>query len=305
MNDSYLWDRSGEPDSDIIRLEKQLGRLRHGGPAPKSKTFWSGWLMLAAAVAVLCLISIPLYLSRPVTNWKMPNGHAIRAGQVIETGAMHQTKIQSDDTGEVTIDPHSRFRLVASSNDQQRFDLRRGTIHAFIWAPPGKFVVDTPSSKTIDLGCSYTLQVSENGNGLLNVEFGWVAFEKNNIESFIPAGAACRTRPKLGPGTPYFTDATAALQSALTRFDEGDAASLTPVIEYAGPHDALTLWHLLMRTKGDERAKVFDRFRQLVPLPAAVTRDAILSGNQEAIDASWNALGLGGADWWRKWKRAW
>jgi hypothetical protein len=33
----------------------------------------------------------------------------------------------------------------------------RRTIHAYIWAPPGEFVVDTPSAVTVDLGCACTL----------------------------------------------------------------------------------------------------------------------------------------------------
>ena len=151
----------------------------------------------------------------------------MRAGQTIDTGSSHTARIQSDETGEVTIDPGSRLRLVAATNREQRFNLGRGTIHAFIWASPGRFVVDTPSSKTIDLGCRYTLQVSKDGSGLLTVELGWVAFERNKVESFIPAGAACVTRPTTGPGTPYFSDASGALTKALARFDtSADRAAL-------------------------------------------------------------------------------
>ena len=305
MNDQYLWDRSGKPDPEIVRLEEQLGKLSYAGPVQTPKRAWLGWMALAAALILMGVLSIPLYRNHPLTNWKTPNGHRIRAGQLIETGALHETTIEAGDTGQVTIDPHSRFRLIAATGTEQRFDLRRGTIHAFIWAPPGKFVVDTPSSKTIDLGCRYSLQVSDNGLGLLNVEFGWVAFEKNHIESFIPAGAACVTRPKRGPGTPYFTDAPQALISALARFDEGDLNAITPAIGAARQRDALSLWHLMLRTSGERRGDVFDRFATLVKLPPEITREAVLRGDSAAVDGAWNALGLGGTDWWRNWKRAW
>lgn len=305
MNDQYLWDGSGKPDPEIVRLEKLLGKLRHGGPVRTAKRTWLGWMALAAALILMGILSIPLYLNRPFTNWKTANGHRIRAGQLIETGGQHETRIEAEDTGQVTIDPHSRFRLIAATGNEQRFDLRRGTIHAFIWAPPGKFVVDTPSSKTIDLGCRYSLQVSDNGQGLLNVEFGWVAFEKNHVESFIPAGAACVTRPKLGPGTPYFTDAPKALIGALARFDEGDLTALPVAMGAARERDALSLWHLILRTNGEQRGEVFDRLAALVRLPDQVTRQAVLAGDQPAIDGAWNALGLGATDWWRKWKRTW
>ena len=305
MNDQYLWDGSGKPDAEIVRLEKQLGKLRHSAPLRTAKRAWRGWMALAAAVALMGVLAIPLYRNRPLTNWKTSNGHRIRAGQLIETGGPQETRIEADDTGQVTIDPHSRFRLIAATGNEQRFDLRRGTIHAFIWAPPGRFVVDTPSSKTIDLGCRYSLQVSENGQGLLNVEFGWVAFERNHVESFIPAGAACVTRPKLGPGTPYFTDAPQALTSALARFDEGDANAVSLAISAARERDALSLWHLMLRTSGERRGAVFERLATLVTLPPEVTREAVLRDDPAAVDGAWNALGLGGTDWWRKWKRAW
>ena len=74
-----------------------------------------------------------------------------------------------------------------------------------------RFVVDTPAAKTVDLGCRYTLSVAKDGSGFLVVELGWVAFEWNKVESFIPRGAACATRVGHGPGTPYFLDAPEAL----------------------------------------------------------------------------------------------
>jgi hypothetical protein len=258
------------------------------------------WLAVAAVIiaGILCL---PLLWRGPLTNWQSADGHRIRAGQTVETG-----KLQSDDTGEVTVDPGSRLRLVASTNREQRFDLQRGTIHAFIWAPPGRFVVDTPSSKTIDLGCRYTLQVSQNGAGRLTAELGWVAFERNGLESFIPAGAECATRRDKGPGTPYFSDASPSLTKALARFDiAADPAALETAIASARPRDALSLWHLMIRTHGDDRARVFDRFASPVNLPREVTREAVLKGDAKAIDAAWNALDLGDTDWWREWKRQW
>src|SRR5882762_1002046 len=34
MKDDYLWDGSGEPDPEVQKLEKTLGRYRHNQPAP-------------------------------------------------------------------------------------------------------------------------------------------------------------------------------------------------------------------------------------------------------------------------------
>ncbi len=311
MNEEYLWDRSGDPDAETARLERLLGQLKHpGAPLRTRRPAWRpsrrGAWMLAAAAVVLAAVTLPVLLHRgPLTNWQTPDGARIRAGQTIQTAA-DGLLIRDEDTGTVNIDGGSRMRLVQASPKEQRFDLQRGTIHAYIWAPPGQFVVDTPSSKTIDLGCQYTLEVKDGGTGLLTVELGWVAFERNHIESFIPAGAACVTRPGKGPGTPYFRDASAALTAALARFDtNGGDAALNSAISAARPQDALSLWHLMVRTKGEERGRVYDRLSALVTLPAAANRDAVLRNEGSAIDAAWDALNLGDTDWWRIWKRRW
>src|SRR2546430_4893978 len=54
---------------------------------------------------------------------------------------------------------------------------------------------------------------------ILRTTMGWVGFKLNGHESFIPAGAICQTRPKIGPGTPYFESASESFRSALSRFD--------------------------------------------------------------------------------------
>jgi hypothetical protein len=135
---------------------------------------------------------------------------------------------------------------------------------------------------------------------------GLVAFERDGLESFIPAGASCVTRRDRGPGTPYFGDATPQLKKALDRFDtSGDPSSLGDALAAARPRDALSLWHLMTRTKGEKRAGVFDRMASLVPLPPAASRELILRGDGGALDAAWDSLQFGDAAVWRKWKRQW
>jgi hypothetical protein len=304
MSEDYLWNRKGEPDAEVVRLERLLAPLGH---APLNRMRRSAaWWYAAAAVAIAGMVAMHYAARGPFTSWELSSGGKLRAGQWIDTASHSDTKIESDTTGEVRIDPGSRLRVVAENPTEERLSLTRGTIHAYIWAPPGRFVVDTPSAKTVDLGCRYTLHVSENGDGLLNVEFGWVAFESRGVESFIPEGAACVTRPRRGPGTPYFSDAPGILTAALGRFDTtSDESALRTVIANARTRDALTLWHLLTRTRGDERAEVFDRLAVLLPLPREVTREAILRGDGAAFDAAWNALQLGDTEWWREWKRQW
>jgi hypothetical protein len=324
MNDEYLWNRAGKPDAEITELEQLLEPL---GYRPKAETLQAVaekkpfrrhsryWVWAGAAAAAMLLAGIGLSFRHRISHtprdsaWKLSwNGATsdiARIGQTIETGRS-AARLESEFIGEVRVDPSSRLQILRDTKDEQRLSLEHGTIHAFIWAPPRQFVVDTPAATTIDLGCQYTLHVAHDGTGSLHVEMGWVAFQWRNLESFIPGGASCTTRPGRGPGTPHFSDAPADLESALNRFDEsGDAKALRVVLTAARSQDALTLWHLLSRTQGTEREQVFTRFSQLVELPPTVTKENILRDDRAAIDAAWNALDLGNTDWWREWKRRW
>jgi hypothetical protein len=230
----------------------------------------------------------------------------LNLGQPIRTGAGAHATIEADDFGQVDVKPDSEMTIVETGRHAQRMDLRHGQIHALIWAPPREFVVDTPSSKAIDLGCQYDLTVDQSGNGFLRVETGWVAFQFQGKESFIPAGAACRTSRSKGPGIPFYEDSNPGLRAALEHFElTGQHDALAEVLRDAGERDGLTLWHLLTRVGDADRPAVFDRFASIVKLPASVSRERALRGDRSTLDACWDALSLDSAEWWREWKRDW
>jgi hypothetical protein len=232
-------------------------------------------------------------------------------GEVLETDHQSRATLQADEVGQIEVDPGTRLRLLTMAAGLKRIALDRGTIHTYIWAPAGQFVVDTPSATTVDLGCAYTLHVDDSGAGLVRTSLGWVGFKLNGHEAFIPAGAACATRPKIGLGTPYFEDATPLFRAALTRFDFEDstpqqrAADVALVLAEARKPDALTLWHLLARVDETERSLVYDRLRPLAPPPAGVTKEGILRLDQPMLDLWWNALGFDDVAVWRHWERSW
>jgi hypothetical protein len=232
-------------------------------------------------------------------------------GEWLETEAASRARISVATIGEVEVEPNTRLQLVEARSGQHRLALAHGTIHASIWAPPRQFFVETPSAVAVDLGCAYTLQVDDRGAGLLRVTFGWVGFELGGRESFIPAGALCKTRVGIGPGTPYYEDASGPFRTALEKLDfeagppEARAGVLSIVLAQARKRDALTLWHLLSRLSGPERGRVYARLAALVPPPAGVTREGIRRGDKHMLDTWWDQLGLGDTAWWRLWKRGW
>ncbi len=231
-----------------------------------------------------------------VGRTRVQSAAPFRVGEWLETDAASRARVTVAAIGEVTLDPNSRLRLVNARDTDHRLELARGSLHAFIWAPPRIFFVDTPSATAVDLGCAYTLTVADNGDGELRVTSGYVALEHGGRESIIPASAMCLTRRGSGPGTPFANDAPDALRAALKRFDFERAAAgeVIPIIlAQARAEDAVTLWHLLARTKGAERAAVFDLLARHHAPPANVTRDGILAGDAKMRQAWGERIGVG------------
>jgi hypothetical protein len=251
MKDDYLWDGTGKPDPEVERLERLLRRFRHDRPAPefpglapepKPRTGAFAWLLggwgiprLAGALATLALV---VWGGWYAIRWTRPSWNVARVegapqvgakaigengrlalGQSLQTDANSRARIDVGAIGIVEVDPNSRVRLLQARPTEHRLALDLGTIRATIWAPPRLFSVNTPSGVAVDLGCRYTLHVDPNGDGLLHVTYGWVAFEQNGHESFVPANAMAITRRGVGPGTPYYEDASPALRSALEKLD--------------------------------------------------------------------------------------
>ena len=346
LKNEYLWDGSGEPDAEVVKLERALGKFRHAGRPPElPKGLATGheankssggarlWFQFAAvAASVLLVFFVWTGLRRQTETPSSGVGWGVQQlagaprvgtktisqpgekgtlgiGQTLETDQESRASITVSDVGQVDIDPQTRLRLAESRSSRTRLDLQRGTIHAMIWAPPGEFLVDTPSALAVDLGCAYTLHVDDSGAGLLQTSMGWVGFRLNGREAFIPAGAVGETRPGIGPGTPFFEDASAEFRAALTKFDFAKlndaerSSQLTILLSEARKRDALTLWHLLSRANAADRGRVFDRLNAYVPAPSSVTRAGIEQGDHKMLDAWWNELGFDDIAVWRKWEK--
>ena len=335
-NEDYLWNGSGEADPEVQKLENALREFRY---EPREVVFpvvqpvfrrrWLWWFVPAFAAAVVAIVVVGLYLRRPaersgwdvawvagsprvgLTTVRDSSTAQFGVGQVLETDGQSKASVRDENVGEIQVEPDTRLRLLKVNNALQHVALEHGTIQAYIWAPAGEFVVDTPSATTVDLGCAYTLHVDDSGAGTVRTSMGWVGFKANGREAFIPAGAACSTRPKVGPGTPYFEDASEDFRNALRRFDFDDsnaeqrAADLRIVLREARSHDALTLWHLLRRTDAAQRADVFEKLNGFVATPAGATKEGVLRLDATMLDAWWNQLGFGDIALWRHWERSW
>lgn len=248
------------------------------------------WAAAACAVVLVIVGSAYWTYDSGVGPWEVAQTNAgtsrrMTSGEWVETEDGSRARIIVGALGTVDVAPGTRVRLGEVSESEYRLALARGTISAEIVAPPRLFIVDTPASTVVDLGCAYTVTVGEDGAGELRMTSGWAALEFKGRESLVPAGAICRTRPGAGPGTPYFEDAPAALKQAVDDFDEGTPAAqaLAVILREARARDTLTLWHLLSRVSESDRARVYDRIAAFEPPPAGVSRSQILALDADAL----------------------
>jgi anti-sigma factor RsiW len=270
-------------------IEGALDHPRDERTGARAVFGWQARLLTTAALIVIAGAAVWWGTSRPqawdVVRLDQRSTPRVADGQWLETGPATTAAIRIGEIGRVDLDPDTRLQLVLARPDEHRLNLTRGRISVEIVAPPRVFFVQTPTSLVVDLGCAYTMDVDDDGGGLLRVTEGWAALEHGDRESLVPAGASARTRPVLGPGTPSFDDATDAFKHALERLDFGSESNgaLAVVIAEARARDTLTLWHLMSRVAADERVRVFDRLVSLTPLPAGVNREQALALDVETL----------------------
>ena len=261
------------PDSIWTSIEAAIPQRRPYGSAPPRP-----WRLALAALAVVAIAGATYWMvaHRVATQWEIVEIHGrperVAAGKWIETDSSSTATMKVGEIGSVEVAPNTRLRIVSARPGQHRLALARGEIRAKISAPPRLFFVDTPSGTAVDLGCEYSLQTDEDGTGLLRVTRGWVSFQANGLESLVPAGASCRTRPHAAPGVPSFDDATENLKQALASFQ----TNLDTILAEARVRDTLTLWHLLSRVGRPDRERIYDRIAALAPVPEGVSRQKVL-----------------------------
>jgi predicted anti-sigma-YlaC factor YlaD len=245
-----------------------------------------------ACLALVAAASAALWIARGTTSkpWEVAQAteggtRRMAAGEWVDTRGGSTARIIVGELGTVDVAPQTRVRLGQVSQSEYRLMLDRGTISAEINAPPRLFIVDTPASAVVDLGCAYTVTVGDDGAGELRMTKGWSSLEWKGREALVPAGAMCRTRPGAGPGMPYFEDAPADLKQAVNEFDAGTdrAKALAVILAEARARDTLTLWHLLSRVEASDRVRVYERIAQFEPPPSGVTRDRILALDADAL----------------------
>jgi hypothetical protein len=320
---SYLWDKTGAAPPEVEQMEAALARFRYQ-PQPLAweratafekprRLFAWRWAFVAAAAVVLISMALSVasrFTWRPGEPWRVTalagapriadsqfTGAAkLSVGETLETDGASRARLHVASLGVIEVDPGTRLRLIATTAKHHRIALDYGTISARMWAPPFSLAVETQSAALFDLGCAFTMHAEPGGYGTVHVTSGWIKFEDSERNITVPAGGEAVTRPGIGPGTPYFSDAAPQFKLAIARFDthRGDAgvraAAVDQIVAESRPRDAFTLLNLLHEVPAGEGGRILDRLSSFVPIPSGYTREDVLAFRMPAMNAYWDAV---------------
>ncbi len=278
---SYLFDKQGEGDPDLVALEQ---RMASAGYAPKPKLGRWAVALGAALAAAAALFFALAPQTVPVTG--ASGGHSTLAvGRWLET--REQATIAVADIGRVTVEPGSRVRVVETHAQRHRLELEKGALHAKVTAPPRLFVVDTPSAQAVDLGCEYDLAVEASGATKLVVTHGEVSLEGAGVSSRVSAGAQAWSVKGRAPGVPRSVRSEPPVNAALDAYEGG--GPVDAVLQAAQTADAVSLWNLLARVDAGKREAVLDRLLELTRAEG-VDRAKVLALDTAAMEKLWEAF---------------
>lgn len=302
--------RDAHPASSVFAAHRGLfARLATGVSSVIGHAFWLtppfarvrvafAWSLTAVAAGFVLLVGNSLWFNRPTTPWSItaesgtvaiqgdPSGRmTARAGDVLVTDADGRARLSVGTLGNVYLAPQSEVEVVAGEGGTERLVLRRGELHARIWATPRRFVVTTRSGTATDLGCVFTMRADTAGVGSIDVWQGAVELTGTTGLLYVAAGTSA---PMGGaPGVPYPVRSGPAFRAASLTLASGvdDAAALAVLLADTSAQATTTLWHLLPRVTPTTRAVLVSRIAQVADLPPDATAMAqrVTDGDASAM----------------------
>jgi ferric-dicitrate binding protein FerR (iron transport regulator) len=301
MAGDYLWDRSGDADPDVARLEELLSPLGHREPLDelrlrRHRRRWP--VIVGALVAAAAAIALVAWwrsgtpgagceggagFAFTATGGTVECGGAAIAQGVLPVGVVLDTRsseadLAIADIGTARLGARTRVRLEHTSGQRHELFLEQGSMHARVTAPPRIFAVATPSTKIVDLGCEYRLDVDRAGAGQIEVISGKVELEAGaDVFVVAPARSSARLLPGRRAGLPVAVTAGSDLLGAVRAFEDGSSGNaIARILASATPGDAITIANLAQVVRPTDRRVVLERLAELVPAPQATTVDEAL-----------------------------
>lgn len=313
----YLWDRSAPVYPDVAALEAQLKPLAFDARKhpivmpPRRRAFSMIAIGLAASITLIAGMAafhtwrLRWDADRP---WSIEGGGTFAIGTPLRVGEV-AANVDIARLGVMRAQPGADLALNDTRSARHRFTLTRGGIDVRVWAPPGRVAVHTPAGDVIDLGCIFTLNVSDDQIAHLSVRTGWVELENAHGSSAIPGGASASMSPEREPQVPVYDDASEAFRNAVRSIEinggDADAQSLRTVAMDARPRDAITVL-MLSKVTGlatDVRTALLETALRLHEPPTADAVSRIVSGDTDLFWRWFDSLPLPPLkNWWANWR---
>jgi hypothetical protein len=307
-DDDRLWQGELPPDLERLRAwasalplpaEPRWDAAPVAGPHPARRAL--AWLPWAAGLVAMLGIGL---MARDAWRVQALSGHPalsgvafadrLGKGGALVTDATSRARVEVPGVGAVFLEPGGRLvRMGGGGPSKPRVRLERGTLHAEVDAAR-QLVIGTSAGSAVNLGGACTIAVNDSGKGRLEVTRGRVKLESAGREDLLPAGLWCPLAGT-GAGVPRRTAASPAFLAAVAVTDNPacQADDFTPLLAQAEASDAVTLWHLLPRVRGKVRRQVAERIAALIEVPRRVPIERVLALEPAALEAWWDALGVG------------
>lgn len=329
--DGYLWDPSEPPDRAVQAVEERLAPARFEAVRrplnlPATILRRSPWLhgrLLALAAGVALVAGGSAFSSWRFTwpagaPWPVTlHASAPASGEVasrlqldrrFELDATTSARVEIARIGTMSVAPGSALVLSETRSSRHRVQLDRGAVSVRVWAPPGRFALQTPAGSVIDLGCIFDLSVDASGTTQVRVDTGWVQLANGWGESLVPAGASSTMAAAARPGVPVYDDAPPVFSENVRTLERAsdDATrvrAIEAIVATARPRDVITLLVLANVAPDATRRPLLTRAAWLFPPPPDVSVDAILAGERDQLWRWYGALDLPPAkSWWLNWR---
>lgn len=319
---SYLWDRTGTPDAEVVRLEESLQGLRYQGEAGgEASVRISNWrstrrmsLISAAAAAIILVgVIVSFLLPKPslqIQGWDLAN----RSGEITIERMDRHDRLNAV-AQRVTASPGASALLVAASGARfhldsdsvvsladsprmPRFQLERGRVYSETWkGPPCE--VRTPVGTVIVSGDTAGLIAWHvEGRGIIELKTGHV--------EFVGAGGTVRLLSAMtcdltdaGASIPTSTSADPLFRKQLAMVTSSPNAKidtksrfaqLDDLLSRSRAEDAPTLWNLCWHVGPRERRLIADRLALLLPMKGTIETDSEGKLDPAAMDKVWELI---------------
>jgi hypothetical protein len=219
----------------------------------------------------------------------------LKVGEKLITDSESRARLIIASFGEIDIEPQTEIKFIETKSAEYQLFLSKGKISVRTWAAPKLFSIETPSAVIKDFGGIYYLTVDEKFNTKLQVKSGWVLMIADDIKSLLSTASICYADKKSGMGVPFSINATDSFKSALYNFnlETRTGNELSTILSESQKEDLSSLFHLLIRSRNEQREKIFNRIKLLSVIPQQITQDGILNGDKDMLGRLWTQIGLG------------